>query len=139
MGPENGGLVLDVSDGGLSFHSVAPVQTSESIQFLLSLRGHSRIEGSGVVVWTNEMKTVCGIKFTSLSSGAREHLNSWTNQSKFPPAPREKKPMPRPVLQTSREPISMSPAEKIVAPVFAISPTTNPPLTGPESRTIWQE
>jgi hypothetical protein len=26
MGPENGGLVLDVSEGGLSFHSVAPIQ-----------------------------------------------------------------------------------------------------------------
>src|SRR5579864_3338620 len=79
MGPENGGLVLDVSDGGLSFHSVAPVQRSEKIQFLLSLRGHSRIEGTGEVVWTNEMKTICGLKFTSLSSGAREHINTWTS------------------------------------------------------------
>ena len=83
MGPENGGLVLDVSDGGLSFHSVAPVQPAETIHFLLSLRGHSRIEGAGEVVWTNEMKTVCGLKFTSLSSGAREHLNNWTNQSRM--------------------------------------------------------
>jgi hypothetical protein len=24
MGPENGGLVLDVSDGGLSFHGTCP-------------------------------------------------------------------------------------------------------------------
>src|SRR5579862_5901549 len=82
MGPENGGLVLDVSDGGLSFHAVAPVQQSETVRFLLSLRGHSRIEGAGEVVWTNEMRTVCGLRFTSLSSGAREHLNNWTNQSK---------------------------------------------------------
>ncbi|HLJ23545.1 MAG TPA: PilZ domain-containing protein [Candidatus Acidoferrales bacterium] len=82
MGPENGGLVLDVSDGGLSFHSVAPVQRAETVRFLLSLRGHSRIEGAGEVVWTNEMKTVCGLKFTALSSGAREHLNNWTNQSR---------------------------------------------------------
>ena len=84
MGPENGGLVLDVSDGGLSFHAVAPVQRAETIHFLLSLRGHSRIEGAGEVVWTNEMRTVCGLRFTSLSSGAREHLNNWTNQSRLP-------------------------------------------------------
>jgi hypothetical protein len=89
MGPENGGLVLDVSDGGLSFHAVAPVQPAETIHFLLSLRGHSRIEGAGEVVWTNEMKTVCGLKFTSLSSGAREHLANWTNQSQLPAADRE--------------------------------------------------
>jgi len=83
MGPENGGLVLDVSDGGLSFHSVAPVRASETVQFLLSLRGHSRIEGAGEVVWTNEMKTVCGLRFTSLSAGAREYLNNWSNQSRL--------------------------------------------------------
>src|ERR1700739_1306215 len=72
MGPENGGLVLDVSDGGLSFHAVAPVRQDETIHFLLSLRGHSRIEGVGEVVWTNEMKKVCGLRFTSLAAGARE-------------------------------------------------------------------
>jgi hypothetical protein len=42
------------------------------------------------------MKTVCGMKFTSLSSAAREHLINWTNESKTatpahedidPPAP----------------------------------------------------
>jgi hypothetical protein len=84
MGPENGGLVLDVSDGGLSFHAVAPVQRSETVRFLLSLRGHSRVEGAGEVVWTNDARTVCGLKFTSLSSGAREHLNNWTDQSRIP-------------------------------------------------------
>jgi hypothetical protein len=96
MGPENGGLVLDVSDGGLSFHAVAPVQPAETIHFLLSLRGHSRIEGAGEVVWTNEMKTVCGLKFTSLSSGAREHLANWTNQSQLPAADREQIPSSNP-------------------------------------------
>src|ERR1700682_3933196 len=81
MGPENGGLVLDVSDGGLSFHAVAPVQPAETIRFLLSLRGHGRIQGAGEVVWTNELGTVCGLKFTSLSAGALEYLNNWTNQT----------------------------------------------------------
>ena len=83
IGPENGGIVLDVSDGGLSFHAVSPVQPAESVRFLLSLKGHSRIEGSGEVVWTDEMKTVGGLKFTSLSAGAREHLDNWTNKTRI--------------------------------------------------------
>jgi hypothetical protein len=102
MGPENGGLVLDVSDGGLSFHSVAPVQRSETVRFLLSLRGHSRIEGAGEVVWTNEMKTVCGLRFTALSSGAREHLNNWTNQSR--PAAASLKELEAPISTSSPSP-----------------------------------
>ncbi len=82
MGPENGGLVLDVSDGGLSFHAVAPVQPAEKIKFLLSMRDHNQIEGAGEVVWTNVPGTVCGMKFTSLSVGALEYLNNWSNQTR---------------------------------------------------------
>ena len=125
MGPENGGLVLDVSDGGLSFHSVAPVQPAETIHFLLSLRGHSRIEGAGEVVWTNEMRTVCGLRFTSLSSGAREHLNNWTNQSRMPVPAREKTESPalQATPQTEEPPASLpSRSENSTQPLFAIPP-----------------
>jgi hypothetical protein len=144
MGPENGGLVLDVSDGGLSFHSVAPVHPSEKIQFLLSLRGHSRIEGTGEVVWTNEMKTICGLRFISLSSGAREHLNSWTYQSKLPAQSRERKlgatqqAAPRPAAETAAVAPS-SPLGPTAAPVFAIRPAYDSPLTVPDdgAQSIW--
>jgi hypothetical protein len=124
MGPENGGLVLDVSDGGLSFHAVAPVQPAEKIRFLLSLRGHSRIEGAGEVVWTNEMGTVCGLRFTSLSGGALEHLNNWTNQSRMarkavPPRGKTVAPAPPAVSAASDTRRSLPGA----APVFAIPPT----------------
>jgi hypothetical protein len=144
MGPENGGLVLDVSDGGLSFHSVAPVHPSEKIQFLLSLRGHSRIEGTGEVVWTNQMKTICGLRFISLSIGAREHLNNWTYQSKLPAQARERRPAPSPDTKTPHAQAtaeSPSPLGPIAAPVFAIRPAYDSPLTVPDGglQPIWRE
>ena len=139
MGPENGGLVLDVSDGGLSFHSVAPVQPAQEIRFLLSLRGHSRIEGAGQVVWTNEMHTVCGLRFTSLSSGAREHLNNWTNQTRTPVAAREESttqaPQERPALP---DPGEFAPSTNAI-PVFTIPAVSGSPLTFSESRSGWQK
>jgi hypothetical protein len=144
MGPENGGLVLDVSDGGLSFHAVAPVQPAETVHFLLSLRGHSRIEGAGEVVWTNEMKTVCGLKFTSLSSGAREHLANWTNQSQLPAAAREQlassNPQFYPLEEIEENDPPASEAERADAdagtvaepePVFAICPAREVYLSEP--------
>src|SRR5271169_1973691 len=140
MGPENGGLVLDVSDGGLSFHSVAPVQPAETIHFLLSLRGHSRIEGAGEVVWTNEMKTVCGLRFTSLSSGAREHLNNWTNQSHMPVPAREKAESPalQATPQTEETPASLpSQSETSAGSLFAIPPADEVYLSEPTGRTPW--
>jgi hypothetical protein len=148
MGPENGGLVLDVSDGGLSFHAVAPVKPAETIRFLLSLRGHSRIEGAGKVVWTNDLRTVCGLRFTSLSSGAREHLNNWTNQSRMPKAPRQSPISPLPPMRLAA-PLPMAPRRQQslssaaiqpdigAEPVFAIPPASEVYLSEPAGRSLW--
>ena len=142
MGPDNGGLVLDVSDGGLSFHAVAPVRQAETIHFLLSQRGHSRIEGAGEVVWTNDMRTVCGLRFTSLSAGAREYLNNWTNQSKMAVAARKKAVSPAPsVTRTTVKPpaylASQSASE--AQSVAAIPPARDVYLSEPTAGSLWRE
>jgi hypothetical protein len=140
MGPENGGLVLDVSDGGLSFHSVAPVQPAETIRFLLSSRGQNRIEGAGEVVWTNEMRTVCGLRFTSLSSGAREHLNNWTNQSRMSAPAREEAESPAsPAVPLTEESLASlaSQSETGAEPLFAIPPAEGFYLSEPTSKPLW--
>jgi hypothetical protein len=125
MGPENGGLVLDVSDGGLSFHSVAPVQPAETVHFLLSIKGQSRIEGAGEVVWADELRTVCGLRFTSLSSGAREYLNAWTSQSRTPVDAPESALSPAPSARAQLDlatPSFASQAGMEAEPLFAIPP-----------------
>jgi Tfp pilus assembly protein PilX len=140
MGPENGGLVLDVSDGGLSFHSVAPVQPAETIRFLLSSRGQSRIEGAGEVVWTNEMRTVCGLRFTSLSSGAREYLNNWTNQSRMSaPAPEEAESTAPPAVPLTEESLAFLHSQSVTGaePLFAIPPAEEFYLSEPTGKPLW--
>ena len=140
MGPENGGLVLDVSDGGLSFHSVAPVRPAETIHFLLSSRGQNRIEGAGEVVWTNEMRTVCGLRFTSLSSGAREYLNNWTNQSRMSAPAREEAESPAspatPLTEESLASLSRQ-SETGTEPLFAIPPAEELYLSEPNGKPRW--
>ena len=140
MGPENGGLVLDVSDGGLSFHAVSPVQPSDKINFLLSLRGQCRIEGAGEVVWTNAMKTVCGLRFTSLSGDAREHLNNWTNQSRVSVAATQTDVSPGPAPFRKREEASNANTEPNDAksdPIFAIPPAVETYLSEPMGKSMW--
>jgi hypothetical protein len=142
MGPENGGLVLDVSDGGLSFHAVAPVRPAETIRFLLSFRSHGQIEGAGQVVWTNEMRTVCGLRFTSLSGGAREHLANWTNQSRMPVAARDEilSPAPPETPQTEESLPSLTiQSDTRVEPLFAIPPADDVYLSVPMVRAPWKE
>ncbi len=131
MGPENGGLVLDVSNGGLSFHTVAPVEPAEEIHFLLSLGDQSRIEGAGEVVWTDESKTVCGLRFTTLSSDALDLLNHWSDQSQTA-APASKKLFAPPPVAERALPAATHLARND-APVFANPAVARADSTVPEA------
>ena len=76
--PSNGGSVLNVSEGGLCFHSIAPVQRSGTIRFWF--REHDRrIEVEGHLVWTDKAQKTAGLRFTNLPEEAREPMRSWTS------------------------------------------------------------
>ena len=75
--PDNGGVVLNVSSGGLSFLSVAPVERNRPLRFSLSEYKRS-ITACGELVWTDEVRTSGGLRFTTLSSSeARNQLSNW--------------------------------------------------------------
>ena len=82
--PDNVGLVLNVSAGGLCFHSIDPIKHNGTIRFGLSGQ-KQRIEAEGVVVWNDETQRA-GLRFTSLSAVARDRVRNWLSQSAtFPP------------------------------------------------------
>ena len=81
--PDNGGLVLNLSQEGLCFHSVAPVQRVGRVSFRFP--GYKQgIEIGGEVVWTDERQTVGGIRFTTLPKEARQQIHSWIGELKTP-------------------------------------------------------
>src|ERR1700726_1352409 len=47
----NGGTVIDVSEGGLGFHSVAPVKANEPIHFRFAIDSAIRIRAVGELAW----------------------------------------------------------------------------------------
>ena len=63
--PSNAGSVLNVSDGGLCFHSIAPVQRSETIRFWFREHDH-RIEVQGDLIWIDKNQKTAGLRFTNL-------------------------------------------------------------------------
>jgi len=81
--PNNGGSVLNVSDRGLCFHSIAPVPKDRDIHFWFSEQDR-RIEGIGEVAWMDDTQKTVGVRFTSLSSEARERINRWTSLAAVP-------------------------------------------------------
>ena len=78
---DDGGTVLDISEGGLRFESFAPIQESGPIHFWFSLNLRERIEAWGEVAWTNPERKSGGLKFLSLSEGGREQIREYISPS----------------------------------------------------------
>jgi len=76
----SGGIVRDVSGGGLSFRTVAPVEPCGPIEFWFTGE-RVWIWFSGELVWTDDTKKTGGLRFTHLSEDAREQIRSWSNES----------------------------------------------------------
>ncbi|HEX3354825.1 MAG TPA: PilZ domain-containing protein [Terriglobales bacterium] len=79
--PGNGGSVLNVSEGGLCFQAIAPIQRTKTIRFWFGAPDR-RIEVQGELVWTNEALKRGGVRFTDLPAEARDPMRLWIS----PPA-----------------------------------------------------
>lgn len=77
---DNGGIVLDVSEGGLRFRAIAPVKESGPIDFWFSAHSN-RIAGTADLVWTDQAKKTGGLRFARLPEDAREQIRSWPDES----------------------------------------------------------
>src|ERR1700731_3042622 len=76
--PNNGGIVLNVSDGGLCFHSFDPVRKNGTIRFWFSQQ-NQRIEADADLAWTDATQKG-GLRFTALPDEAREQIRKWISQ-----------------------------------------------------------
>jgi hypothetical protein len=79
---DDGGKVLDISEGGLRFESFSPVREEpDPIHFWFSLNLRERIEGWGELAWTDARRESGGLKFLRLAEGAREQILEYLSKS----------------------------------------------------------
>lgn len=81
--PDNGGIVLNLSPEGLCFHSIAPVERNGEMRFSI-LDHNRRIDAKGTLVWTDELNKVAGVRFTTITSEAREQVETWITHPEDP-------------------------------------------------------
>jgi hypothetical protein len=84
LGPQNGGMMLSVSEGGFSFRVVSPVQPQGTIHFAFAIDAKRRIEGDAELAWTDESGKMGGLRFVELSPECREQLHAWLAEKKAP-------------------------------------------------------
>lgn len=89
FGLENGGVLIDVSEGGLHCQVVGALTEGQSFHVKFILPGTSAaIEAKCEVVWCNASKHGGGLRFVDLEGEARRRLSEWisTEEPAAPPA-----------------------------------------------------
>ena len=142
--PDSGAIVLNVSDGGLCFHAVAPLHQTGVVRFWFSLRADQRMEVIGELAWTDETKKTCGLRFTSLPVGAQEQIRKWVSQPTTEPVIRRHSPPPAAAAEAFAPPLlpqlpfpqsdlrpSAGEQSPVHHPLFRNSPYSNPYCNSP--------
>lgn len=143
LGDGNGGIVLNLSEGGLALQAVTSLMDDQlpRLRFQLS-EARNWLEASGRVTWTSESRKVAGIEFVNLSDAARKQIKEWISLGDSPiqsqaaqiAAPAEKPPssaadsllfMPVPGRSTGIAPArDNSPAVFSSSTMFTDAPST---------------
>jgi TPR repeat protein len=84
---DDGGRVLNVSEGGLCFETFSPISQAEPIRLWFSFDLRERIEALGKIVWTDVTNRVVGLRFIGLSQAAQDHICKWMNEDSASDAP----------------------------------------------------
>ena len=132
--PDSGAIVLNVSDGGLAFHAVAPIHQSGIIKFWFSLRADHRIEGNGELAWTDATRKTGGLRFNSLPAEVREQIRNWVLQSGTTLKPKPE--MHIAAQGRSRATPELTPRETPIAAAESGTPPYDPPAIVREAPSI---
>src|SRR5271154_1983184 len=143
FGKENGGMVKDVSEGGMRFYLINPVAVGQSLHFTVNLDAKRRVEGHALMVWTEAGGKSGGMSFSELSVESSETLRAWLAEIDSPlpampnvpvhAAPPDKAPIPEvpapPVVPVFVAPVPAAPHTAATTPVTprVFAPATVPP------------
>jgi TonB family protein len=84
LGPDNGGIILDISECGLSIQAVAPLGPDSVLELSFGLpQSREKFQANGQVTWISQSKKQAGILLIDLPEEARTLMKEWI--SKQPP------------------------------------------------------
>lgn len=78
FGKNNGGMLVNVSEGGLNFQSVRPLEKEQLLAVEFMLPGISApIQATGRVAWLNDSGKFGGLGFVDLQDNTRQQIREW--------------------------------------------------------------
>jgi TonB family protein len=78
FGPSNGGIILDMSEGGFAFQSVEPLEQCTTFAVKFKLPGVATpMEAIAEPAWLIDSEKRGGLKFRELAESARSEIKTW--------------------------------------------------------------
>ena len=78
LGKDNGGILLDLGEGGLRVRAVGRLESEQMIRLQFSLRAkNDRIKTVGQIAWVDEVGTGGGVRFVGLSEPSHQQIRQW--------------------------------------------------------------
>jgi len=113
----NGGIVLDVSEGGLSFHSVVPIEATDVVRFRLAVGTIKHLEATASVAWLDSTRKSGGLQFTSVPTEMRWQIENWVRAGNSPAAQESQQSKPPETVAASAAELlePMTPAPEVIA------------------------
>lgn len=81
VGGKESGSVPNLSEDGLCFESLTPIEEKDLLRLRLSVDLNSAIEATGQLVWIDSTKRTGGLRFLELSVPAREQIRAWLSET----------------------------------------------------------
>ena len=81
LGGDERGSVLNLSQDGLCFESLTPIEEKALRQLRLSVDLNGEIEATGQLAWIDSAKRTVGLRFLELSAPAREQIRVWLSET----------------------------------------------------------
>src|SRR5215472_17408041 len=78
---EEGGSVPNLSEDGLGFEGVTPIEGKDLLHLRLSVDLNRAIEAAGQLAWIDSAKRRGGLRFLELSVPAREQIRAWLSET----------------------------------------------------------
>jgi TonB family protein len=85
MGDANGGIVLNISEGGISVQAAAVLDASEPVTMWLEIpKVRNRLEVTGEIVWLGASRKEAGLRFVDLPGSTLQHIRKWMAREASP-------------------------------------------------------
>jgi periplasmic protein TonB len=143
LGPDNGGFPINVSEAGMAFQGIQPIEKDQVVPIKFKLPGiNNSVNAMGQVVWLNESRKGGGLRFIDLPDNDRLVINDWLSLPTQTASLNQRPAVTATQVETKESKLapaippaanrSETPARTVRNVVTPVAPPTPPPVTADE-------